>query len=1317
MDSPHLHHKQPVGEPLHVKLPDDSTIKSTHTAELQIPGLPKSAKRVHLFPSLGNTSLLSIGQLCDSGCKATFTADKVIITHRNNTILSGTRSPLTNGLWTITMPHSLSIMDSINTITMPTKAADMVTFSHASLFSPSISTLSKALEKDYVSNFPGLTLASLKKYPPQSVATHKGHLDQSRANQRSTNKHKRPPRQKQPSLLTPQEEEDSFPLPIQQGTQTHNIYPSVLEIPSGKIHTDQTGKFPVQSKSGNNYLLVLYAYDANYIHAEPLKNRLAGSILEAYQRAHATLVKAGLRPKLQRLDNECSEILKEYLHEQNVDFQLVPPGCHRRNAAERAIRTWKNHFIAGLSSCDPKFPLNLWDHLVEQANITLNLLRGSRMNPKLSAYTQVHGIFNFNKTPLAPPGTRILIHEKSDKRATWAPHGVDGWYIGPAMEHYRCYTTWVTHTNSKRITDTVAWFPHWVKMPTSTPLEILASTAQDLLAQLKNPPKDSPFPPFTDSQTEALRTLSEIYQPTGVHPIEDPEPPPAPPLQETAPALRVDNPPVEEHQPPLRVENLPPAPPEPEEEPQPALRVEDTNNTDPTQLDDAPNFITQEDEDPEPEDLPAGLEPDPEPEDLPEDYCQFESIINHQKAPRGCGASQLIEVKWRGYEETTWERPHIFTDHYTSEPATSELVKYAQQNNLLDTPGFKNLRRLQTNQANSASHHSPLPIGQDLTNNQRKFFHQCLSAVHPDTGRSVEYPALLKSSDGKHWEESNCEEIGRLAQGYHPKIPQGTNTLHFIRFSQVPKDRKVTYLRIVVADRPQKSNPRRVRWTVGGDKLDYIGDLSTKTSDMVTAKIMFNSVLSTPDAFFMGLDIKDFYLNTAMDRYEYMKIPVKAIPTKIMDLYNLWPLVINGFVYTEIQKSMYGLSSAGRIANDALIPVLAKAGYHQSDRIPGLFKHDTRPVAFALVVDDFGVKYVGKENAYHLINTLTNADYKITEDWEGNLFCGLTLKWDYENRTLDLSMPGYVSKALQKFMHPPPSKPTNAPHKWTKPNYGAKTQMAPDADTSAPLTPDGIKRLQQVVGTFLYYARGVDLSLLVALGSLASRQTKGTEETMDACCHLLNYVATHPDATIRYHKSDMVLIIHSDASYLSESEARSRAGGFFFLGNHDEVENPPVKPNGAIHVHSTIMSQVLSSATEAELGALFYTAQDACHLRNTLEFLGHKQPATPIQTDNACAEGIINDTVKPKRSKSFDMKFFWIKDRSKAGQFKVFWRPGSVNLGDYFTKHHSDTHHVAMRPVYFYEEKNEHSINHCEGVLISIDQPFTNDYALLLVRV
>ena len=168
----------------------------------------------------------------------------------------------------------------------------------------------------------------------------------------------------------------------------------------------------------------------------------------------------------------------------------------------------------------------------------------------------------------------------------------------------------------------------------------------------------------------------------------------------------------------------------------------------------------------------------------------------------------------------------------------------------------------------------------------------------------------------------------------------------------------------------------------------------------------------------------------------------------------------------------------------------------------------------------------------------------------------------------------------------------------------------------------------------------------------------------------------------------MILHIHSDASYLSETEARSRAGGFFFLSNPyntSDTTAPPPKLNGAIHIVCQILSNVMASATEAEVGALFHNAQDACQIRTTLEFLGHPQPPTPIQTDNSCAEGIVNNTVKQKRSKAIDMRFYWVRDRVKQGHFEIFWRKGEDNYGDYFTKHHSAAHHRAMRPIYLYE--------------------------------
>jgi Reverse transcriptase (RNA-dependent DNA polymerase) len=153
---------------------------------------------------------------------------------------------------------------------------------------------------------------------------------------------------------------------------------------------------------------------------------------------------------------------------------------------------------------------------------------------------------------------------------------------------------------------------------------------------------------------------------------------------------------------------------------------------------------------------------------------------------------------------------------------------------------------------------------------------------------------------------------------------------------------------------------------VGGDRIHYPGKVSTPTADLTTAKLLFNSVVSNPGARFASFDIKNFYLNNPMDRYKYMRIPVRDIPDFIMSQYKLEPLVHNGVVLVEIRKGMYGLPQAGIIANTRLVAHLNAHGYHQAPNTPGLFCHESRPISFCLVVDDFGIQYTGRQHAQHL---------------------------------------------------------------------------------------------------------------------------------------------------------------------------------------------------------------------------------------------------------------------------------------------------------------------------------------------------------------
>jgi hypothetical protein len=150
--------------------------------------------------------------------------------------------------------------------------------------------------------------------------------------------------------------------------------------------------------------MVCCVYDCNNVKFIPMKSRSASEWVKAYDAIHQELTVQGFKPRLQTLDNEAYTTLKNFFTTNDVDYQLVPPHCHRRNAAERAMRAFKEHFVTGLSSVEPPFPLHLWDRLLTQTEITLNHLRTLILHPQLSVAAHFHGLVYYNKTTFAPPG-------------------------------------------------------------------------------------------------------------------------------------------------------------------------------------------------------------------------------------------------------------------------------------------------------------------------------------------------------------------------------------------------------------------------------------------------------------------------------------------------------------------------------------------------------------------------------------------------------------------------------------------------------------------------------------------------------------------------------------------------------------------------------------------------------------------------------------------------------------------------------------------------------------------------------------------------
>jgi hypothetical protein len=1166
------------------------------------PELSTSATVGHIFDNLKSGSLISIGQLCDDDCVALFTKYNVKIYKNGHAIIVGQRNA-TNGLWNIPLAPKPAPTPSLHqpapvlplrhtangAIRHAQTKQDLAVFLHACAFSPLPSTFLRAVQKGHFDSWPGLTPSLVTRHLRKSLATSKGHLRMQQKNLQST----KPITAALPIAVSL----DFDPSQEPNNARTHAVFATILTSSDlHKSYSDQTGKFPVQSSRGYNYVMVLYDHDSNAILSKPIKTRQASELTHAWTTLHSRLQSNGYAPALHILDNECSDELKKAFKKHNVDFQRVPPHVHRRNSAERAIQTWKNHFCAGLATCDPKFPLTEWDLLMPQADITLNLLRSSRRQPKLSAHACLHGPFDFNRSPLAPPGTRVVVHITPNQRQNMAPHGVDGWYVGPSTEHYRCHKCYIPSTFGVRDALTVDWFPHQVPFPKVGTDDYLRQTANDMLTLLQGT-ATKPLPSLTYGSpianaylqiSQILKRATAIPHPATPLPLSPSQPAPlvAPPVPEQR--VPIVTPPVLEQRvlpldPPLLAPSpIPPAPP------------------------------------------------------------KKKHILPHSHIGLPRQSRRTIRPPSR----------------YTHGPLAQAAI------------------------ANPYAHHIA-----------------ALIATPPTAGKQGSIKKLLHGPDAKIWEHGLATEWGRLLPHglglqRDPKDRiTGTGTIFFIAKSQVPAKRKVTYANFVCNIRPQKSETHRVRMTAGGDKLDYPGDASSPTVSMLDSKIHINSTISDAKrgARHLGLDIKNYFLGTPMAYFQYMRVQPSAIPQEVWDdpRYDI-QIAADGYIYLEIRRGMYGLKEAAIIAFNQLVKKLAPAGYSPTPFTPGLWRHHTRPTTFVLCVDDFGVKYFSKADAQHLIDAV-KAHYELTVDWSGSLYCGLTLDWHYDEGYVDVSMPGYVDRALKKFNHPPPPQKQHAPHQWVEPAYGSRRPQDPTpTSTAPPLDQHGTTRIQSISGTFLYYGRACDPCILPALNELASEQASPTTDTITKTDMLMDYLHTYPNAVIRYYASDMILKITSDAAYLVQPKARSRAAVHYHFGWHNSD-----RVNGAVDVLCQTIKNVVSSAAEAETGGIYIGGKHACPMQAMLEELGHRQPKTgsPFDTDNNTAQGILNSKMRQKLSKSFDMRYWWMKDRINQGQFDLKWAPGKRNLADYFTKHHPPWHHRKMRYLYLQKVNSMQSIH------------------------
>lgn len=1207
----------PAINPITVTLPAGTTATSTHTACLNLPQLPLTARKVHLFPNFVG-SLLSIGILCDHGMIATYTSTTVTITDKKDQIiLTGTRSP-TNNIWLIDISsHSSSLASTApNIVHSPsplrsgavrTEAigthAQIVNYYHSSMGSPVVSTLYRALSQSYVS-LPGLTPALLRKYAPNTVPSAKGHLDQYRHGLRSTKPNVADPTSNQSLDET---DSDRYPVSTPRSSNRALVYTRTVNLNDIR-HSDLTGRFPIPAKSGAQYILVMYC--GNYIHAETLKSRKQADFVAAYSAGTDFFAAHGIIPSYERIDNETSNLLERYCanHQPPIQLQYVPPNDHRANKAERAIRTWKNHFIAMLCTCDPDFPFDAWDLLIPQAELTINLLRSSASCQHTSAWHDLHGPYNYDSEPIAPPGMKVLCFEDPDNRSSWAPHGVPGFYVGPAFKHHRCFSVYIPSTGATRITGQLSWHPPPLyTLPGASPTDDLISCLSNLRTSIDHICNTHPALLLLPQPVvreipllvTSLNSLAEIFRtcpPSNTPPSSAiPTFPIAPTTTDSIETLTTSTTPIS-----------------------PVLQYGNSHHIPPPSLAAPPSVPI----------VPSSLFDD--------------------------GIAQRVST-------------NISFDQLTPTNVPRQLGhEDAQSQRVLDIPTPHRVRRSRRKRkpnprwsANSTQNLLPVPITASVILSD--------AFALDKNNRPLTYKATRTSPDLDLWHEEEANELVRLIET--------SSTMDWFDFSLKPAHRTASYYnpQVKVKVAPDGTLNRRVRGTYGGNVTDYTGLRSSWTADMQTVKLLLNATVSE-NAHLCSLDLKDFYLGSTLADPEYMWLTRTQVPQAILHKYGNRIIWSGNKTMVRITKGLYGLPQAGRLAHEKLTSLLAKHGY-KATSTPCLFKHITNGLYFTLVVDDFLIKYHDRESLEHLFSCIRK-EYNFDVDEAATKYIGMTIAYDKPGRSITISMPGYVKAALKRFNVIIDSTPTHCPAKSDPIKYGQKIQYA-TSDLSDLVNEAQATFIREVIGVFLYYARAVDPTMLCTLSKLSLGQGIPTIATYNAILHFLQYAATYPDAVIRYNPSDMRLILWSDGSYLSEPKARSRAGGVHYLTSTGQPDEAPI--NGAIDILSTIIPTVVASATEAELASLFLNAQLGMASRATLSDLGYVQDATPIITDSTTAKGIADQSVRIKRSKAIDMRYFWIKDRVKQGHFSIHWGPGALNLADYFSKTHPIQVYLAKR--------------------------------------
>lgn len=1380
---------------INIQLPNGDYIKSSHSGLLNIKGLSRQARKVHLFPHLQG-SLLGFGPLCDDGCSVILDKHSAQVIKDGTTILSGSRSGK-NDLWymdlagcllsksvpeksvpKISVPKFLndkkvqSPIITVPTLTLPVPqkiqptailqkkshtceclfcknngSAHIIDYNmdlskcvcngivldlaepgiplqanlskhmvpefisndvrrrlkyfHSTFGSPPKSAFLNAIKRDFFS-LPGITAQLITKHLFPQEETDCGGMKRKRQGLDSTKVSN--------EVYFDYEEprSDINTETIQNHTILYKLIPN-----TGITHADATGHFEFADGS-KSYDLVFYNKDSNYIHVESFNYKNDTDYSVAFQAGIKFFHDKKMSLDIFRLDSEHYGPHQEVCAKHNITIQLVPPDEHRANEAERAIQTWKSCKISMLAGIDPLCPERIFNKINKQCEMVVNLLRRSGVSEHMSAWQQLHGRWNYNQNPMAPVGMKVQIfRSRAHRETTWSTHSLAGWYVGPAMPYKACYEIYVSSTRKVRVSDTVNFYPtDDFLMPGSSPQEDVLSAFHNLteavtqMVPLSSQPNTKSITNFVSSLNRFKMLFLDDNNSSQIILDDDPPPGYQPRLMETTSTTPITHSsitalagtvdelssksPIIYTQAPTQIV--------PAVVPRHSIRIQNQQPRNYHDMHHTGRALSAFFKDP---DNFKKLVAHRGTLNNPKRPLQFRVRFLHSSATydKWLPLDDVINtVPYLTYISSTSYLKNLFKFSQVSNAEKlfnrGDTVIYTSHNNEQFTAIILKVHMEDMNDINYTIqigdddtriintlpyrlHVSPTATNSHFQSNSDTsdtedipwYKLKLLNAIHADHHglkyidggqKTLKYDKARQGPDGHKWRHAFSDELDRL----HNR----RKTIKFITKAQLEKGRTVSYYNPQLTEKPKNGIlEQRVRGTYGGNITDFSGNKTSYTASLPSVKILLNAVISDPDSKFMTIDLKDFFLHGTLDRKEYMRIPLKWFSSADMIKYKINTFIEPGdtSVLVEVNGNMYGLVNASLVANRDIKKLLHKNNFVETNT-PSIYKHKTRNIQFSLVVDDFGVKYNETADAEFLIEVLEK-EYETTVDWTGKLYLGMKIDLDRHNQTLSISMEGYIQRLLARFQLPYKFN-TDNPLPYQSPQYGQKVQYV-TSDISPKIDDARKKIMQQAIGGLLYYSRAVALDYTLGVNKMSSRQSDPTEQDWKDFLHLMSFAATWPDCKIRYFPSDMILIIDADVSYLSETLARSRGGGVAYMGK----KNDPTFINGPIDVMCVILPTIVSSACEGEYATAFLMAQLSMPLRVQLADLGYKQDmftngSTLLTTDNQCAEGIANESIKLKRSRAMDMRYHWLRDRVKLGDFTVKWRKNTHSLADFFTK-------------------------------------------------